>query len=64
MGVNMKLTPKQEKLLKEYCGNDSQEMEFIIEIAKEKGTTIEQEIATAKAADEESLYLGDDILMD
>ena len=64
MEVNIKLTPKQEKLLKEYCGDNSQEREFIIEIAQEKGITIEQQIEELKKADETDLEMTGDLLID
>ena len=60
----MKLTPKQEKMLRDYCGNNSQRMEFIIEVAQEKGITIEQQIEEFKRANEIDLEMTGDILMD
>ena len=60
----MKLTPKQERLLQEYCKGDSLITEFVIETAKFRNLTIEQTINQLKQEDEESLYLIDDIVMD
>ena len=64
MEVNIKLTPKQEKMLRDYWGDDLPTWEWMVNLAKEKGITIEQQIEELKKADETDLEMTGDLLID